>query len=259
MTAHPALLRTLTDRGWWRWIDTIQHCDALDLLRVLPDACVDCVVTSPPYNMGEHKHKWSSSKKSNWHQMKLRGGYATFDDDMTHDAYVSWQRTILSELLRVIRRDGAIFYVHKWRIMNKRQYQQEDILAGFPLRQCIIWDRGSGHNHNPAFFTPSFEVVYVLAGDAWTVPAHMRYLFDIWRVNPDASNPHPAPFPEALAELCIRSTTGPLVLDPFMGSGTTAAAARKWGRRFIGCDLSAEYVQIARDRLALPWQPSLFG
>jgi site-specific DNA-methyltransferase (adenine-specific) len=71
---------------------------------------------------------------------------------------------------------------------------------------------------------------------------------------------HPTQKPVALFEYLIRTYTEPgaLVLDPFVGSGTTAIAARNLGRRFIVGDLSQEYVDIARARLAQPWQPALF-
>lgn len=231
-------------------IDEIHCCDALTLLRSIPANSIDCVVTSPPYNMGEHKHKWSTSKASNWAGMKLRSGYDTIDDDMGHDEYVAWQRDCLSEMQRVIRRDGAIFYVHKYRIMNKRLYKpDDDVLVGFDLRQVIIWDRGSGHNHNPAFFTPSYEVVYVLAGDQWTKSKEAAHLFDIWRILPDTDNSHPAPFPVELARRCIASCVGDVVLDPFSGSGTTALAAMQMGKRFIGGDISPFYIEAARRRL----------
>ena len=64
---------------------------------------------------------------------------------------------------------------------------------------------------------------------------------------------HPAPFPVELPKRCIEMFTflGDVVLDPFLGSGTTAVAAKMSGRRYIGCDLSAEYCDIAKERLAL--------
>lgn len=239
----------------------VVHCmDALSLLRGLPSNYVNCIVTSPPYNMGEGKHGWTTSKASNWYNMKLRSGYTDFDDDMPHGEYVDWQRKCVSQMLRVIRADGAIFYIHKYRILDKKLYKpDDDILRGFPIRQVVIWDRGSGHNHNPAFFTPSYEVVYVLAGDRWQKTKQVTHLFDIWRIKPDMNNGHPAPFPVELAERCIMSTVGDLILDPFAGSGTTAVAAQKLGRDYIGCDISREYVELARTRLALPYTPPLFA
>jgi site-specific DNA-methyltransferase (adenine-specific) len=76
----------------------------------------------------------------------------------------------------------------------------------------------------------------------------------------DGDKPHASMKPLVMIERLVDLLTAPgdLVLDPFVGSGTTAIAARNLGRHFIAGDLSPEYVQIARDRLAAPWQPSLF-
>ena len=73
------------------------------------------------------------------------------------------------------------------------------------------------------------------------------------------SGEHYAAYPSRLAEICIMGgcQAGGIVLDPFIGSGTTALAARRIGRNFIGCDLSPEYVAIARARLAQPYTPPM--
>jgi len=76
-------------------------------------------------------------------------------------------------------------------------------------------------------------------------------------------NGHPAPFPLALPARCIESTEAQLILDPFMGSGTTAVAAKQLGRNYVGIELSPEYCQLAEDRisgtLSLPKENSLFA
>jgi modification methylase len=63
-------------------------------------------------------------------------------------------------------------------------------------------------------------------------------------------NDHPAPFPVKFAERCIGSTDAKIVLDPFMGSGTTAVAAKNLGRKYIGIELSKAYCEMAEKRLA---------
>ncbi len=66
-------------------------------------------------------------------------------------------------------------------------------------------------------------------------------------------NTHPAPFPVALIERIIGSTNAQLILDPFMGSGTTAVAAKRLSRDFVGIDISPEYVEMAKKRIASEW------
>ncbi len=68
---------------------------------------------------------------------------------MPHDEYVAWQRACLSECMRVIKDDGAIFYNHKWRVQAGLLQDRSDIVAGFPVRQIIIWKRKGGINFNP--------------------------------------------------------------------------------------------------------------
>ena len=72
---------------------------------------------------------------------------------------------------------------------------------------------------------------------------------DIWEFTQDMKNPHPAPFPVALIERIISSTNAEIILDPFMGSGTTAVVAKSLGRKYIGIDISPEYCKMAEERL----------
>ena len=73
---------------------------------------------------------------------------------------------------------------------------------------------------------------------------------DVWQIPQENNNPHPAPFPVELAERCISSTTAEIVLDPFMGSGTTAIAAEACERKWIGLELSKDYCKLAKQRVA---------
>ena len=77
---------------------------------------------------------------------------------------------------------------------------------------------------------------------------------DIWEFTQEMKNEHPAPFPVALIERIISSTTAQVVLDPFMGSGTTAIAAKKLGRDFVGIEISPEYVELSKRRLGTSMQ-----
>ena len=90
----------------------------------------------------------------------------------------------------------------------------------------------------------------------------MELTRSIWQFPPASARRvgHPAPFPEELPRRCIQLYTysDEVVLDPFMGSGTTALAALNTGRRFVGYEVSDEYREIARRRLARESQPQLF-
>mgnify|MGYP001106064595 CR=1 FL=1 len=78
----------------------------------------------------------------------------------------------------------------------------------------------------------------------------------MWRINQESSNPHPAPFPLELAEKCIEAVGEGPVLDPFIGSGTTAIAAENYGLEWIGIDQSPEYLSMAGARILNMCKPS---
>src|SRR5690606_9131142 len=72
---------------------------------------------------------------------------------------------------------------------------------------------------------------------------------DVWKFGQELKNEHPAPFPVKLIDRIISSTTAKIILDPFMGSGTTAVVAQELGRNYIGFDISPEYCKMAVERL----------
>ncbi len=72
---------------------------------------------------------------------------------------------------------------------------------------------------------------------------------DVWTIPQEDNNPHPAPFPVELAQRCIQSTTAEIVLDPYIGSGTTAIAAEMCRRKWIGIDISKDYCRVANERI----------
>jgi modification methylase len=184
-----------------------------------------------------------------WENAALVNGYANYDDNMPHDEYVEWQRNCLDQMLRVIKEDGAIFYNHKWRVQGGLLQDRQDIVSGFPVRQIIIWRRKGGINFNPGYFLPTYEVIYLITKKKFKLAPKANACGDVWEFSQARNNKHPAPFPVALIERIIGSTTAKIVLDPFMGSGTTALAAKKLKRDFIGIDISPNYCLMAEKRL----------
>src|SRR5690606_37009635 len=117
-----------------------------------------------------------------------------------------WQRHCLGAMMRVLKRNGAIFYNHKWRVQGgKYQRLADEITRGFPVRQIIIWSRVARHNFGGSFFPPAFEVVYLICKPEFQLSKYALKYSDVWEILPDKNNPHPAPFPLAFAERCILS------------------------------------------------------
>ena len=130
-------------------------------------------------------------------------------------------------------------------------------MGGFPVRQIIIWERSGGINCNPGYFLPNYEVVYLIAKPAFVV-GQGAGAGCVWRIHQEANNPHPAPFPFALADRCVRAAGPGVVLDPFIGSGTTALAAIPNNREWVGIEISPQYLRDAEHRIS-KWRDSIQG
>ena len=126
----------------------------------------------------------------------------------------------------------------------------------------FVWDRGSTHNHCPSYVCVQSERVYVLCRpgekpyfrnqDFHWLERKNKDIGDVWRIPPDRSSPHNAPFPERLARQCIRMWSKPesLVVDPYSGSGTTMLACIRENRRFIGAEMMRKYFNMAVERVS---------
>jgi site-specific DNA-methyltransferase (adenine-specific) len=228
----------------------IIHGDCEEKLATLPDEHFKVIVTSPPYNIKNSSgNGLKDGRGGKWSSAALINGYDEHEDTMPHDDYVSWQRNCLNEMMRVLRPDGAIFYNHKWRVQNGVLQDRHDILEGFPVRQIIIWQRSGGINFNRGYFLPTYEVIYLIAKPKFKLAPKANALGDVWKIPQDRTNTHPAPFPLELASRCIESVGEGPVLDPFIGSGTTAIAAEQLNLNWVGIDKSKKYCELANERI----------
>lgn len=224
--------------------------DCLSIMRQIPDKCLDLVVTSPPYNLKNSTgNGMKDGRGGKWKNAELVNGYSNYDDNIPHEKYVEWQKNCLIEMMRLLKDDGAVFYNHKWRVQDGLLQDRQDIVSGLPVRQIIIWRRKGGINFNPGYFLPTYEVIYLIAKPKFKLVPKANAYGDVWEFTQEMNNSHPAPFPIDLARQCIESTNAQVILDPFMGSGTTAVAAKRLGRNFIGIDISPEYCQQAKQRI----------
>lgn len=232
------------------YLNKIINGDCLEVLRKLPDESIDLVVTSPPYNLKNSTgNGMKDGRGGKWANAALIEGYENYDDCMPNDEYAKWQHEVLLECLRVIKDDGAIFYNHKWRVQAGLIQDRRDIVYDVPLRQIIIWQRKGGINFNAGYFLPTYEVIYLIAKKNFKLAPHSNRYGDVWDIMQEQRNDHPAPFPVELIDRIVSSTTAQVILDPFMGSGTTAVVAAGLGRNFIGIEKSAKYCESAMERL----------
>lgn len=234
-------------------LNEVYCLDALEFLRSLAPESVKVVITSPPYNLKNTSGGgFRTGNKGRWVNAGLRNGYDSHDDNMPRDTYIAWQRECLTEMFRIIPQNGAIFYNHKPRVQNGLMETPHEIVSGFPVRQVIIWNRGSGFNFNDGYFVPTHEYIYLITKPDFCLKPGSNGYGDVWKILPDQNNDHPAPFPVAIPFRILSSVEmeGQTVIDPFAGSGTVGVAAKMLGLNFKLADHSAKYVQIAAQRIA---------
>ena len=114
------------------YINKIICGDCIEVMQEMPEESVDLIVTSPPYNLKNSTgNGMKDGRGGKWANAKLVEGYSTYDDCMPHDDYAQWQRDCLTEMMRLLKNDGAIFYNHKWRVQGGLLQDRHDIIEGF--------------------------------------------------------------------------------------------------------------------------------
>lgn len=226
-----------------------------DCELVLPHLSgIDMVFTSPPYNLGWNIHGGKVTGgfgPKSIGAAKLTDNYRSYDDAMEPADYEAWQTRIVHLCWETLSDDGAIFYNHKPRPSAGEMLLPTRFGDDLPLRQIIVWDRATGLNFSTRFFLPKHEWIVVWARPDWRlIDKSSSQTGDVWSVPPETRQDHPAPFPVELPRRAIAATDAKVVLDPFMGSGSTLRAAKDLGRRAIGIELDETYCELAVRRLS---------
>lgn len=213
--------------------------------KQIPDKYIDLIITSPPYNLGGKFHTGNQRYKQ---------AYDTYNDNLPEQQYQEQQIHFLNSCYDKLKDNGSMFYNHKPRIKKGVCiHPLEWILQSkFILKQEIIWRNGS-QNFDKIRFYPTTERVYWLVKSPKTKLYNAVGLSDIWEFKNSKRHPiHKATFPVDLPITIIQCfDTAEIVCDPYMGIGTTALAAKKLKRKYIGFEISKEYCQIAEDRLKI--------
>ena len=250
------------------------HCGDARRMDDVADATVALVVTSPPYFAGKE------------YETALGEGHVPAD----YVDYLVMLRDVFAECVRTLEPGGRM--VVNVANLGRRPYRnlaadvtsilQDDLRL--LLRGEVVWQKQRGASGSCAwgsYQSPAnpvlrdtterlliaskgrFDRVGSGAAGVATVPGDefMEATLDVWELPAESATRvgHPAPFPVALVERCIHLFTyeGDVVLDPFIGSGTTAVAAANTGRRYVGYDTDPDYVAAARERVrSLPPSPS---
>ncbi len=231
-------------------INEIIHGDALAVLKKFDDEFIDLGITSPPYNKGE--------KQKGWLVKNVK--YNAVSDNIPEDIYQQNQADVLNEIFRITKSGGSFFYNHKTRWNRGKMLHPIEWLlkTKWIIRQEIIWDRMIAANIRGWRFWQIDERIYWLykpiGKDAIGKELKSKHalLSSIWRFSPERKNGHPAPFPLVLPARIIYSILdgkSGVVLDPYVGSGTTCIAAKLLGCDYVGIDISKEYIVDAQKRI----------
>ncbi|HTI66385.1 MAG TPA: site-specific DNA-methyltransferase [Caulobacteraceae bacterium] len=257
--------------------ETIIQGDCLEALARLPEKSVDLVFADPPYNLqlGGDLLRPDNSKvdavDDHWDQ------FASFE------AYDAFTRAWLAACRRVLKDDGTLWVIGSYHNIFRVGTAVQDL--GFWVLNDVVWRKS---NPMPNFKGTRFANAHETMIWAAKSRGQRRYTFNYdalktanddlqmrsdWTLPPctgeervrgeDGLKAHPTQKPEALLHRVLLASTKPgdLVLDPFFGVGTTGAAAKRLGRRFIGVEREEAYVKAARERIAavIPTAPELLA
>jgi len=212
--------------------------------RVADDS-VDMVFTSPPYNVDINE---------GFQYYEKQGETVNYDDGMDDDEFRELLRACFQEIARVVKPGGHVFINFQNDIREgvvKPPVWIADVMP-LPWRSFVVWDKGTGasllgrlHTHGDGVYSMNWEPILHFSTDTRPLNGSHGETVGVWQIpssnrecTHDTGN-HPAPFPVALVDKAIRTATteGDTVLDPFMGSGTTAVAAIEANRSYVGFEL----------------------
>ena len=246
-------------------INKIYSMDCLNGLRKMDDNTIDLVVTSPPYNVDLGNNKYNKNP------------YNLYNDNKEHQEYISWLKEIFSLVYLKLKSGGRVC-INIGDSKNGAIPTHSDVIQmmcdiGYIPMTNIIWNKNTTSNRASfgSYLSPScpsfprgFEFILVFAKENrklqykgetdLTKEEFVEWTNGLWTFAPETRQKkigHPAMFPEELPKRLIKmfSWKGALVVDPFMGSGTTAIACINTNRNYIGFELDTGYFNIATERI----------
>ncbi|MBR2286264.1 MAG: site-specific DNA-methyltransferase [Alphaproteobacteria bacterium] len=249
-----------------KYLNQILMGDCIELMRGIPDASVDAVFADSPYNL-QLGEKTLYRPEDQTAARAVRDSWDAFE---SADDYAEFTRQWIAECKRVLKPDGAFWTIGSYHNIFRIGAILQDL--GFWILNDIVWVKTNPMpNFRGTRFTNAHETLI------WATPHKTgKYTFNYetmkrlnggkqmrsdWNINiclgeervkdADGKSLHNTQKPLDLLRRVILATTKPgdIILDPFVGSGTTAAAARELGRNFIGIDREPSYVAAARERV----------
>lgn len=229
--------------------------NCLEELKKIKDDSVDCIVTSPPYNMNLRIRNGKYCSRQIVKELTTK--YRNYDDNLPMEEFYEMNKKVITEGLRIA---PMIFYNIQFLTGNKRAFFK--LMGDFNehLKEVIIWDKVTAQPAiGQGILNSRFEVVLVFDREN----AISRYfnkrnfergtLENLWQIRrgKKVSKEHGATFPEELIETIVLNFTNEsdTILDPFMGTGTTGFVSLNNNRNFIGIEIDEDYFEFAKDRI----------
>ena len=253
-------------------LDRILMDDCIDAMRSLPAKSIDCIFADPPYNL---QLGGDLNRPDGSHVDAVTDEWDKFDSLAAYDKFT---REWLAEARRILKDDGSIWVIGSYHNIFKVGSAIQDL--GFWILNDIIWRKANPMpNFKGTRFTNAHEtLIWASKGEKARYTFNYRSMKTLndelqmrsdWefpicggqeRLKKDGYKVHPTQKPEALLYRVLLASTkkGDVVLDPFFGTGTTGAVAKRLGRRWIGIDREGVYVEAAQARIdaALPLDES---
>ncbi len=246
--------------------------DCIEAMRALPSASVDMVFADPPYNL---QLGGDLSRPDGSHVDAVTNDWDKFDSFATYDRFT---REWLTEARRVLKPDGSLWVIGSYHNIFRVGAILQDL--GFWILNDIVWRKANPMpNFKGTRFTNAHEtLIWASMGEKAKYTFNYRTMKTLndelqmrsdWvlpicsgaeRLKKGGTKVHPTQKPESLLYRVMLATThkGDVVLDPFFGTGTTGAVAKRLGREWIGCERDSVYAEAAMERieLALPLDES---
>jgi modification methylase len=246
--------------------------DCIEAMRTIPDASVDMVFADPPYNL---QLGGDLSRPDGSHVDAVTNDWDKFTSFATYDQFT---REWLTEARRVLKPEGSLWVIGSYHNIFRLGAIMQDM--GFWILNDIVWRKANPMpNFKGTRFTNAHEtLIWASMGEKSKYTFNYRAMKTLndelqmrsdWvlpicngaeRLKKDGRKVHPTQKPEALLYRVMLATTnkGDVVLDPFFGTGTTGAVAKRLGREWIGCERESDYREAALERIemALPLDES---
>ena len=254
------LMPTLRDQTNGYWLYQGDCLEALDALaEEYPGGCFDMIFADPPYFLSNggitcHSGRMVKVDKGSWDKSK--------GAEENHNFNVAW----LERCQKVLKANGSIWVTGTHHVIFSVGYAMQQL--GFKILNDIAWEKPNPPpNLSCRYFTHSTETVIWAAKNERSKhkfnyqimreQAGGKQMKTVWRLYPPLNvektlGKHPTQKPVSLVERCIVASTdeGDLVLDPFMGAGTTGVACIQTNRRFVGIELDKQHAQLASQRIS---------